>query len=910
MRAANDSVDVSHNLIVCIDSNHHHNNHHNNSSSSSSGSSSDPSFSQLTSADNNNNNNEDNHQHGQQLSTSVTSHTNYNHNSNNMSAAAATLVLSMPETPPQLDHVLSAGDKATTTATLSTSAATPSTCRHGNQSVTEEKKEACESELVSFPQHPTVERSKAPPLLLPILTPPDHHDELVLTTTNTLASTPSSVTPDATAATPTNALALGDDKPSEDTVVSPRVPPLPSRLPARRDNQDRDQDARSEPTSVEKDHHPENGLYLTLETTLSFEVSELGLDISPPQQQQPTTTTTSIPVKEKSSRGGGGGGDAVARSSSSSRRHRHRHGHENADEDDDDSSNDDSSYFADPSNLPSPKSSHRRYSHSSLPNSNNNYNNNIIMTMTTSNHGGGGGGSSMHASLGGGIPMMHSRGDALSRESDASLSLSSDDSEVGNRDDIEDDDDDDDGDDENNLSFHNSNNIMFITGTHSQQQQPNQLSNVTELYPHPLTRMHSVSSLVSTSSQCSSNTDVPEDELQGVLTTDGRVSTGSSIPSGRLSPILGQHLPSRHEMSAASLPNYTSQQVLQSSSLFASPMTCQPSPPTILAHFSNANNHMMMNAGQGGPPGVWSDDNPVGRTVVVAHPQPHHQMTPDEMAQWMAAGAAAAATATHPIPPLPYSFHTNNKNNSHRNPEEQESPLSKEEGSKESWMCYSEDSEGMMSNSNLFLLGGEGQPASMRTRATGSNLSGGVGPPSSGMSNQGPGGGSGGHESDNGGGGGGQGVSRNGQGSGSGGFPGGNHSGQYSSYQHPPPQKVSFHHQSTSKSNEDDRDKSGRGYGPDGRREGLKVYWQRWIMLFYMSLLNLLVSVVICFSVLSRSFWFQHQMNWMHALKKLTCGSLLCGEVGLDLLFGSPHCSVDKKSVWKHRPRTIGHCFP
>ena len=104
--------------------------------------------------------------------------------------------------------------------------------------------------------------------------------------------------------------------------------------------------------------------------------------------------------------------------------------------DDEDSSNDDSSYFADPNNLPSPGEAGRKYSFSSHPSTNKN--------------------------------------NAKGRESDASLSLSDDSDDVKN-------------------NTNNSNNALY-----GQREAP-------EVFPQQrITRMHSVGSLVSTSSQ---NTD-------------------------------------------------------------------------------------------------------------------------------------------------------------------------------------------------------------------------------------------------------------------------------------------------------------------------------------------------------------------------------------------------------------------
>lgn len=169
-------------------------------------------------------------------------------------------------------------------------------------------------------------------------------------------------------------------------------------------------------------------------------------------------------------------------------------------DDDGDSSNDDSSYFADPSNLPSPKSGGRRYSFSS----------NHSAPAPTSGH---------HAS---------SSGNA--RESDASLSLS-------------------DSDDEEN---HHSDSGLYPAprGT-------------PDVYPHRIMRVHSVGSLISTSSQNSSEDPVIHDELnQAAAGRDFGNSGQGEIATGRLSPVQAGHLS------------------------FASPTSqmAQPSPPTIMPY--------------------------------------------------------------------------------------------------------------------------------------------------------------------------------------------------------------------------------------------------------------------------------------------------------------------------------------
>jgi hypothetical protein len=154
-----------------------------------------------------------------------------------------------------------------------------------------------------------------------------------------------------------------------------------------------------------------------------------------------------------------------------------------AEADDGDSSNDDSSYFADPSNLPSPKSGGRKYSFSSSQ-------------------------SNPHPLVS--HPASGSVGAA--RESDASLSLSESDDE-GEEDD-----------DDNHSNNNNSDSAMYPTprGT-------------PDVYPHRITRVHSVGSLISTSSQ---NSDEPmiHNELNDVTAGSGGYIPGE-IPSGRLSPV-------------------------------------------------------------------------------------------------------------------------------------------------------------------------------------------------------------------------------------------------------------------------------------------------------------------------------------------------------------------------------------
>lgn len=245
---------------------------------------------------------------------------------------------------------------------------------------------------------------------------------------------------------------------------------------------------------------------------------------------------------------------------------------------DEDSSDDESSYFADPSNLPQPGSG-RRYSWSSAD---------------------------------------HARMHMQRTQSDASLSLS------------------DDSDDEqqrqsttapHHAHHHSDSNIAYYhtafqapTPTaHTAQpfmqpppatiQQPMlhpshifMQGEVPEIFPQPIVRRHSISSLASTSSHNSEESDSStsvRDELNNVATMERRVPSRPT-PSGRRSPIMGEHAPTPH------IPPFTSP-----STVFG------PSPPTIL---------------QAPYPGI------------LPHPQP---WTPEDRAAWAAAAAAAGAANSH-----------------------------------------------------------------------------------------------------------------------------------------------------------------------------------------------------------------------------------------------------------------------
>ena len=223
-------------------------------------------------------------------------------------------------------------------------------------------------------------------------------------------------------------------------------------------------------------------------------------------------------------------------------------------EGDDDSSNDDSSYFNDPNHLPEPGSG-RKYSFSS------------------------------NASLGNHSISQQQSTHLKGRDSDASLSLSE---------------------DSDNEHQHHHRSMYpvnqqpqlptqpVIFNPHPQLQymmpQSVQPNSVPELYPKQLTRMHSYSSLVS-SSQNSDDENSPSDtslrnELQNVA-IENRALEGPT-PDGRRSPV---------PMRGSSI-----------NPLFASPSTVNPSPPTIHQEY------------------------PVGH---IPHPQPH-LMTPEELAAWTA----------------------------------------------------------------------------------------------------------------------------------------------------------------------------------------------------------------------------------------------------------------------------------
>jgi MFS family permease len=168
--------------------------------------------------------------------------------------------------------------------------------------------------------------------------------------------------------------------------------------------------------------------------------------------------------------------------------------HSSTDDDDDDSSNDESSYFADPNNLPSPKSG-RRFSWSS--------------TASAPQ-----------------LPIVNlQRQRSYTRETDASLSLSEDSEN---------------GEDCDDNMHHSDPGFPSHPRTSSSLVPTHRARNVTDLQTYPIMRMHSVSSLVSTSSHNSSGSD---DTSQAELrhATQGNYLTQSSEVSGRTSPTMGEH---------------------------------------------------------------------------------------------------------------------------------------------------------------------------------------------------------------------------------------------------------------------------------------------------------------------------------------------------------------------------------
>jgi len=381
-------------------------------------------------------------------------------------------------------------------------------------------------------------------------------------------------------------------------------------------------------------------------------------------------------------------------------------------DDDDDSSNDESSYFADPSNLPSPKSGRNSF----VANQHFDYDT-------------------------GATPTNRSRADSYgNRESDASLSLSED-----------------------------SDDGHHVRQNHHQQQPRS--GGVPELYPHHrITRIHSVSSLVSTSSQYSSDDPNVQDELRIAAEQDHPLH-GGSTPSGRKSPVLGQHPPSRNSSNPMMIH-------------FGNPL---PSPPPILS--PQQQQYYALQQQQEYP-----------------HPQPHI-MTQEEIAQWTAQG--------YTFPPYYYGAPPLHNSN--------ESPLSKEGSalSKESNLTYSEDSETapLMSKGKHQEVADNGSHNSNTNRRT-VNQSGAAAAGGSRSRVDGAGvSSSSGHAGH---------VSRRELSSREGG-------------------DVLSAQKASARNSGSGGDVANKNSGRD-ERGNFKVYWQRWIMLMYMSILNLL-SDWTCYSV-------------------------------------------------------------
>jgi hypothetical protein len=144
---------------------------------------------------------------------------------------------------------------------------------------------------------------------------------------------------------------------------------------------------------------------------------------------------------------------------------------------------------------------------------------------------------------------------------------------------------------------------------------------VPELYPEQIMpRMHSINSLASTSSHNSSGSDTSlPDELQIAVSSEQRrmlnrgSSNNSHLPSGRRSPILGEHPPSRGGGQQLAIPPFGS----------PSSVNLQPSPPLILHSFSAGTSSTVDGGG----------DN--DGKMQLPHPQPH-SMTAEQLALWTA----------------------------------------------------------------------------------------------------------------------------------------------------------------------------------------------------------------------------------------------------------------------------------
>jgi hypothetical protein len=366
-----------------------------------------------------------------------------------------------------------------------------------------------------------------------------------------------------------------------------------------------------------------------------------------------------------------------------------------------DSSDDESSYFA--KNLPDPKSS-KRYSFSSTA-SNASARARTELNQNDSN-----------------------------RETDASLSFS-------DESDAED-------------AHHHSDSGVFQTQTRGA---------VADLhtYPDHITRMHSVSSLVSTSSHNSSASEKSAgDELRAAARNpqSGGGRTKNGLPSGRRSPILGEHPPSQP-------------QILYSNQ---SSMNLEPSPPPIQP----------------------------GYPYEAGLPHPQAQFMPhDQWAAWAASGGATAMQQQMQQPPMyPYAGYGRPA---------LDARAASARSSNSAWssdtLAYSEDGE---------VIQQSGNPRPPQSQGPRYPLA------AAGQQQQQP--------------------KRYGREEESFGTDGSALEEEARSNAH------------TSKERDLALANSGGGGdpGPDSDDKEFKVYWQRWIMLMYMSMLNLLVSFICVYFVL------------------------------------------------------------
>jgi hypothetical protein len=302
-------------------------------------------------------------------------------------------------------------------------------------------------------------------------------------------------------------------------------------------------------------------------------------------------------------------------------------------------------------------------------------------------------------------------------------------------------------------------------------------------YPDRITRMHSVSSLVSTSSQNSSASETSAgDELRDAAKNpqSGGGRTKNGLPSGRRSPILGEHPPSQP-------------QILYSNQ---SSMNLEPSPPPI----------------QPGYP----------YEAGLQHPQAHF-MQQDQWAAWAASGGATAMQQQMQQPPMyPYAGYG-------RPALDTRAPSARSTSS--AWsndtLAYSEDGDVIHQAGNphapqpkgpryLPTAAGQQQQPKRYVREEES-----LGTDGSAL------------------------------------------------------EEEAQSNALTNKERELGLASSGGGGvpGPDSDDKEFKVYWQRWIMLMYMSMLNLLVSFVcvylvpckMCPCLFSHSLLFVHLSRTGHA---------------------------------------------